>query len=179
MATKRKAAAMAVAEPEDPVDPADQLMFLALGGGNEVGRSCHIIQYKGKTVMVRILWPQTPRLAIISNVYLSPARRRTTSRPQRSSRSSILRRLRSQHHRRAPRQPVSDPLPRFVYSWAQGKAAAGRERPRGVSIGGPLPHCYIVLLWTREDDRLTRSLYISRWSRPRAATHLVLPAPLK
>ena len=27
-------------------------MFLCLGGGNEVGRSCHIIQYKGKTVMV-------------------------------------------------------------------------------------------------------------------------------
>ncbi|KAH8728046.1 beta-lactamase-like protein, partial [Phaeosphaeriaceae sp. PMI808] len=27
-------------------------MFLCLGGGNEVGRSCHIIQYKGKTVML-------------------------------------------------------------------------------------------------------------------------------
>lgn len=39
---------------EEPVDPADELMFLCLGGGNEVGRSCHIIQYKGKTVMVRI-----------------------------------------------------------------------------------------------------------------------------
>ena len=37
---------------EEPVDPADELMFLCLGGGNEVGRSCHIIQYKGKTVMV-------------------------------------------------------------------------------------------------------------------------------
>jgi hypothetical protein len=37
---------------EDPVDPSDELMFLCLGGGNEVGRSCHIIQYKGKTVMV-------------------------------------------------------------------------------------------------------------------------------
>lgn len=23
-----------------------------LGGGNEVGRSCHIIQYKGKTIML-------------------------------------------------------------------------------------------------------------------------------
>lgn len=53
MATKRKAAAMAVTEPEEPIDPADQLKFLCLGGGNEVGRSCHIIQYKGKTVMVR------------------------------------------------------------------------------------------------------------------------------
>lgn len=37
---------------EEPVDPSDELMFLCLGGGNEVGRSCHIIQYKGKTVMV-------------------------------------------------------------------------------------------------------------------------------
>lgn len=52
MASKRKASAMA-APPEEPVDPADELMFLCLGGGNEVGRSCHIIQYKGKTVMVR------------------------------------------------------------------------------------------------------------------------------
>ncbi|KAL1598778.1 endoribonuclease ysh1 [Paraconiothyrium brasiliense] len=51
MATKRKAAAMAPVE-EDPVDPSDELMFLCLGGGNEVGRSCHIIQYKGKTVML-------------------------------------------------------------------------------------------------------------------------------
>lgn len=53
MASKRKAAAMASSVPEEPVDPADELMFLNLGGGNEVGRSCHIIQYKGKTVMVR------------------------------------------------------------------------------------------------------------------------------
>lgn len=52
MASKRKASAMAAAAPEEPVDPADELMFLCLGGGNEVGRSCHIIQYKGKTVMV-------------------------------------------------------------------------------------------------------------------------------
>jgi predicted metal-dependent RNase len=51
MASKRKAAAMAPVV-EDPVDPADELLFLCLGGGNEVGRSCHIIQYKGKTVMV-------------------------------------------------------------------------------------------------------------------------------
>lgn len=43
---------MASAAPEEPVDPADELMFLCLGGGNEVGRSCHVIQYKGKTVMV-------------------------------------------------------------------------------------------------------------------------------
>ncbi|RDW74971.1 hypothetical protein BP6252_06113 [Coleophoma cylindrospora] len=51
MATKRKAAAMAPAV-EELVDPADELMFLCLGGGNEVGRSCHILQYKGKTVML-------------------------------------------------------------------------------------------------------------------------------
>ncbi|EGY15764.1 hypothetical protein VD0002_g468 [Verticillium dahliae] len=52
MAAKRKAAAMAATVTEEPVDPADELMFLCLGGGNEVGRSCHIIQYKGKTVML-------------------------------------------------------------------------------------------------------------------------------
>ena len=40
---------------EEPVDPSDELMFQCLGGGNEVGRSCHIIQYKGKTVMVRAI----------------------------------------------------------------------------------------------------------------------------
>jgi cleavage and polyadenylation specificity factor subunit 3 len=51
MATKRKLAALAP-EADDPIDPSDELMFLCLGGGNEVGRSCHIIQYKGKTVMV-------------------------------------------------------------------------------------------------------------------------------
>ncbi|EME47614.1 hypothetical protein DOTSEDRAFT_146416 [Dothistroma septosporum NZE10] len=37
---------------DEPVDPSDEFMFLALGGGNEVGRSCHIVQYKGKTVML-------------------------------------------------------------------------------------------------------------------------------
>ena len=52
MAAKRKAATLTSEHPEAPVDPADELMFLCLGGGNEVGRSCHIIQYKGKTVMV-------------------------------------------------------------------------------------------------------------------------------
>ncbi|KAI1343831.1 beta-lactamase-like protein [Xylariaceae sp. FL0016] len=52
MSTKRKASAMANAPAEEPVDPSDELMFLCLGGGNEVGRSCHIIQYKGKTVML-------------------------------------------------------------------------------------------------------------------------------
>ncbi|OLN87329.1 Endoribonuclease YSH1 [Colletotrichum chlorophyti] len=52
MASKRKASAMAATVADEPVDPADELMFLCLGGGNEVGRSCHIIQYKGKTVML-------------------------------------------------------------------------------------------------------------------------------
>ncbi|KAM5355631.1 hypothetical protein ACJ41O_002277 [Fusarium nematophilum] len=52
MASKRKASAMNAAGAEEPVDPSDELMFLCLGGGNEVGRSCHIIQYKGKTVML-------------------------------------------------------------------------------------------------------------------------------
>lgn len=52
MATKRKATSMNASMDEEPVDPADELMFVALGGGNEVGRSCHILQYKGKTVML-------------------------------------------------------------------------------------------------------------------------------
>lgn len=52
MAAKRKLGALNVPEEEEPVDPSDELLFLALGGGQEVGRSCHILQYKGKTVMV-------------------------------------------------------------------------------------------------------------------------------
>ncbi|KAL6790082.1 beta-lactamase-like protein [Trichoderma sp. SZMC 28012] len=52
MASKRKASAMNASATDEPVDPSDELMFLCLGGGNEVGRSCHIIQYKGKTVML-------------------------------------------------------------------------------------------------------------------------------
>lgn len=50
MATKRKLSVSA--EADEPVDPSEELMFLCLGGGNEVGRSCHVIQYKGKTIMV-------------------------------------------------------------------------------------------------------------------------------
>ncbi|KAL9085694.1 MAG: hypothetical protein Q9159_004571 [Coniocarpon cinnabarinum] len=50
MATKRKHSA--IVPEEESVDPSDQLMFLGLGGCNEVGRSCHILQYKGKTVML-------------------------------------------------------------------------------------------------------------------------------
>ncbi|QUC23795.1 uncharacterized protein UV8b_08036 [Ustilaginoidea virens] len=52
MASKRKASALNPAVAQEPVDPSDELMFLCLGGGNEVGRSCHIVQYKGKTVML-------------------------------------------------------------------------------------------------------------------------------
>jgi cleavage and polyadenylation specificity factor subunit 3 len=51
MTSKRKLSALSP-EADEPVDPADELMFLNLGGGCEVGRSCHILQYKGKTVMV-------------------------------------------------------------------------------------------------------------------------------
>lgn len=54
MATKRKAAAMSgPTEDDDPIDPSDELTFIGLGGCQEVGRSCHILQYKGKIVMVR------------------------------------------------------------------------------------------------------------------------------
>ncbi|PYH94840.1 Endoribonuclease ysh1 [Aspergillus ellipticus CBS 707.79] len=52
MATKRKASALNAVVDDEPVDPTDELAFYCLGGGNEVGRSCHIIQYKGKTVML-------------------------------------------------------------------------------------------------------------------------------
>ncbi|CAN6673696.1 endoribonuclease Ysh1p [Trichomonascus vanleenenianus] len=37
---------------DEPVDDFDKFEFVALGGGNEVGRSCHIISYKGKTIML-------------------------------------------------------------------------------------------------------------------------------
>ena len=54
MTSKRKLSVMSP-EVEEPCDPADELMFLNLGGGCEVGRSCHILQYKGKTVMASLL----------------------------------------------------------------------------------------------------------------------------
>lgn len=54
MATKRKLSS-ASSESDEAVDPSEELMFLCLGGGNEVGRSSHIIQYKGKTVMVSLM----------------------------------------------------------------------------------------------------------------------------
>ncbi|RPA83081.1 Metallo-hydrolase/oxidoreductase [Ascobolus immersus RN42] len=50
MSHKRK---ISISGPEEEVlDSSDYLNFICLGGGNEVGRSCHIIQYKGKTVML-------------------------------------------------------------------------------------------------------------------------------
>lgn len=53
MTSKRShSAANANPELEEPVDPSDELAFTALGGGSEVGRSCHILEYKGKTVML-------------------------------------------------------------------------------------------------------------------------------
>ncbi|KAF2860153.1 endoribonuclease YSH1 [Piedraia hortae CBS 480.64] len=53
MATKRPRSALnGKREDDDPVDPDEELEFVALGGGNEVGRSCHILKYKGKTVML-------------------------------------------------------------------------------------------------------------------------------
>ncbi|OQE20212.1 hypothetical protein PENFLA_c017G00414 [Penicillium flavigenum] len=52
MTSKRKASAMGAAVDDEPVDPSDELAFYCLGGGNEVGRSCHILEYKGKTVML-------------------------------------------------------------------------------------------------------------------------------
>jgi cleavage and polyadenylation specificity factor subunit 3 len=55
MAHKRKAADMAghAEVDDDPVSPDDEFFFQGLGGCQEVGRSCHIIRYKGKTIMVR------------------------------------------------------------------------------------------------------------------------------
>lgn len=50
MSHKRK---ISISGPEEEVlDPSDYLNFICLGGGNEVGRSSHIIEYKGKTVML-------------------------------------------------------------------------------------------------------------------------------
>lgn len=69
MATKRKVGAMA--EEDESVDPSDQLLFLNLGGGCEVGRSCHILQYKGKTIMVSLLTrTYNVHLTIISSLML-------------------------------------------------------------------------------------------------------------
>ena len=36
----------------DPIDDSDNFKFFGLGGCNEVGRSCHIIEYKNKVIML-------------------------------------------------------------------------------------------------------------------------------
>ncbi|KAK7206372.1 mRNA cleavage and polyadenylation specificity factor complex endoribonuclease subunit Ysh1 [Myxozyma melibiosi] len=41
-----------IAVDSESFDESDYLEFIALGGGSEVGRSCHVISYKGKTVML-------------------------------------------------------------------------------------------------------------------------------
>ncbi|KAF2673569.1 Endoribonuclease ysh-1 [Microthyrium microscopicum] len=51
MSTKRKADDLDGTATES-ANASDTLQFTCLGGGNEVGRSCHIIEYKGKTVML-------------------------------------------------------------------------------------------------------------------------------
>lgn len=66
MATKRKISTITL-DAEQASDPADELMFLCLGGGNEVGRSCHIIQYKGKTVMVCLYYLLGRSLGLIDS----------------------------------------------------------------------------------------------------------------
>ncbi|ORY86977.1 beta-lactamase-like protein [Protomyces lactucae-debilis] len=43
---------MSVKRPADGSAPKDVLQFTNLGAGAEVGRSCHIIQFKGKTIML-------------------------------------------------------------------------------------------------------------------------------
>lgn len=83
MAAKRKASAMAATLDDEPVDPSDELAFYCLGGGNEVGRSCHIIQYKGKTVMVSLFSMQcigsSVNEAVIARRRYAPCQRRICS----------------------------------------------------------------------------------------------------
>lgn len=77
---------------EEPVDPSDELLFYCLGGGNEVGRSCHIIQYKGKTVMVRVSSTVAePVRCVAANTEIAGCR--YASRQRRLRSSSLLRRV--------------------------------------------------------------------------------------
>lgn len=60
------------AQPEvddDPVSPDDEFFFQGLGGCQEVGRSCHIIRYKGKTIMVSP--PQASSIPVMLSVLSS------------------------------------------------------------------------------------------------------------
>ena len=52
MATKRTAAE--AAEAGESVGRTSEMTIQPLGAGNEVGRSCHIMKFKGKTIMVRL-----------------------------------------------------------------------------------------------------------------------------
>lgn len=68
---------MANAVNEEPVDPSDELKFICLGGGNEVGRSCHIVQYKGKTVMVCVVVSRVVYLSTLADLPSSSMRANT------------------------------------------------------------------------------------------------------
>jgi hypothetical protein len=103
MAAKRKASAMAATVDDEPVDPSDELAFYCLGGGNEVGRSCHIIQYKGKTVMVSL--GSMLCMVRFANEAVT-ARRRYASCQRRIRSFALLRRVRSQYRGYTPTQPV-------------------------------------------------------------------------
>ena len=59
--------AASMEENDEPIDPSDELIFTGLGGCQEVGRSCHILQYKGKTVMVSL-----PILPKLKGYFLTP-----------------------------------------------------------------------------------------------------------
>lgn len=108
MAAKRKASSMAATMDDEPVDPSDELAFYCLGGGNEVGRSCHIIQYKGKTVMVSPVFMQSVCGASFANQVVT-ARRRYASCQRRICSFAFLRRVRSQHRGYTSTQPVRHP----------------------------------------------------------------------
>lgn len=64
---------MGTAVDDEPVDPSDELAFYCLGGGNEVGRSCHILEYKGKTVMVSLKLEQGLEQGMTSQILTSLA----------------------------------------------------------------------------------------------------------
>lgn len=44
----------------------DLLTITPLGAGNEVGRSCHILRFKGKTIMVTLLCSELLRVPLSS-----------------------------------------------------------------------------------------------------------------
>lgn len=118
-------------EVEEPVDPADQLMFLCLGGGNEVGRSCHIIQYKGKTVMVPLLLllsGDSPLIVRSARCGHAPCLRRHICSP-------FLRRFRSINRGHPPHKPVR--ATSFLFPAFEGQnIRSGNQCPRASSITG-------------------------------------------